>query len=372
MKFFKYYFLEGDIPQSSIPFTKFSDSDFKVFKLELLETLNDIDESFKESFNEYLWDNIDQKIKEHNIFSSTAHQMFNNDLKTLDDVDDSEINIKFPEDLTEKLIEFISNSKGKTFGKMETISSNKDDLTLTLSTTAKFSNLVQNITIVFEPTFWQDDRPVSSTDYITDTNWDDDVPEEIQKEYYEYLLQSLIGSETLEKISIITPMGKVSKSEQLDNPKLLGFSVNDGIRTRFYPNTDLDGNIKIAGGKKSFQTTNRPETDLDTNLRNIYSVLFQELPSVDDINKMKSFQGVLELMKELDTETVDNILTRFSSFVWGDEAKIYKGEKDETGINKEDLEIKMAVYKEFIKYHPNVEYEDAYLDGRIRNFYQDN
>jgi len=374
MKFFKYYFAEshGDIPRRNIPFDEFSENEFKIFKTEIVDALDELDKAFYSEYNIHLWEDIKQKKKEYDLFSSHAYQIFNNALNTLTDIETTDINIQFPEDLTEKLIDFLQKNKGKSLGQMKILSFSKDDISIILSTSVKFGNLIENVTIVFEPTFWQDNRPVPSTIYAKDVKWDSDVPGDIQEEYYEYLLQSLIGSETLEDISIITPTGKVSASKQLDNPKILGFSVKDGIRTRFYPNLDLNGNIKIADGKKSFRTTNRPETDLDTNLRNIYSVLFQKLPNENEINKMKSFRGVLELMKELDNDIIDNILTRFSSYLWGDESKIIKGDKDESGIIKEDLKIKIAIYNEFIKYHPDVKYDDAYLDQRIRDFYKDN
>ncbi|MFW6219636.1 MAG: hypothetical protein ACOC33_02205 [bacterium] len=373
MKFFNYYFIEShrDIPRRDIPFGEFSQNEFKIFKSEILSSLDELDKSFYSEYKVYLWEDIEQKKKEYDIFSSYAHQIFNNSLNTLTDIETTDINVQFPEDLTEKLISFLEKSIDKSFGQMKILSFSKEELSIILSTSSKFGNLIENVTIVFEPTFWQNGKPVPSTIYADDADWNSDVPEEIKEDYYEYLLQSLIGTETLEKISIITPTGKVSDSEQIDNPKILGFSIEDGIKTRFYPNLNLDGDIKIAGGKKSFRTTNRPEQDVDTNLRNIYSVLFQELPSTSDIKKMKSFSGVLELISKLDKDVVDNILTRFSSYLWGDDAEIYSGEKDESGINKEDLEIKMAIYNEFIKYHPNVKYDDEYLDDRIRNFYQE-
>lgn len=374
MRFSQHYFREetiGDVQTQNIPLSTFEEDGFKVFKMEILETLDAINSSFSQQYNAPLWKDIKNHHKDSKVFSGTAYKMFKASLEGLQDVNAKDIDVRIPEQMTDELTEFFSKNKGKEFGPWKLVVSEKDgnQIKAVLSTSSKFANDIKNVEFNFEPTFYEDGEPVPSTVFGQDAKWEN-LSDEDKDVFHEYLVKNLVGSETLEDISIVTKSGKISDTKQTDNPKLLGFRVEDNFGTRFSPNTDSSGEIEIANGKKSYNTSHKEETDLDKNLGNIYSVVFGKIATDEDIEQMKSFDGVLSLMEELDDSTAQKILSRFTGYLWGSDAEVMTGETDEGGINKTDVILKMSAYNQFIKHFPNVKYDDVDLDTKIKNFYK--
>ena len=129
MRFSQFYFREdniGDVPTQDIPLNSFKEDEFKIFKMEILDALDSLSKSFSQSFSTPLWKDIKNHQKDSKIFSGTAHKIFKQSLEALKDVDAKEIDVRIPEQMTDELVEFLGRNKGKEFGPMKLVASEKD------------------------------------------------------------------------------------------------------------------------------------------------------------------------------------------------------------------------------------------------------
>lgn len=333
--------------------------------------LTEFNKSFKSQFKKPLWAKFDHLFDKGLLFSGSTRPFF---AKYISDeefqtkkplVGDQDL--MFDEKLNDELKTFLITSKGKQFGQLRYVdrggNSPTQENTL-FELPEKFWDRIRYIQIDFEPVPFENDIPTEFSIFAHYSSWKD-ISEGIKGVFVKYLYRSLFTN--LEKISnyvIQTDTGKLSKSKKFEQE--IGkykFSVDRGVRIAFEPVLE-NGKQKIIDGKQVFREIETKESTYEQSLSVIFSLVFKRLPVGSDLNKMKSFIGVLDIMKDskIDHKT---IYLDFTKLLWDDGAQGLERNNPEM-----DFENKKAAHDKFVEIFPDLYSLDKKIQTMIETYYK--
>lgn len=383
--FSNYYFLtEGGnvtvkgVPADKIPMDKISTKEFNKLREEIIGTLKALNKAFEETYNKPLFPKLEENIENGKLFSGStraffarSHDEFQKHKKTVGDMD-----LQYPEELRPQLKEFLKANEGKKFGKMTYLGSGGGSPTQenTIFQSSVNPELVKNIQMDFEPTFYEDGVPNEFSTFAHYSSWTD-IQNKVKGAFSKLLMRALVSAkERLGDIAVQTATGKISKSAAYDNPSLRKFSVDKGMRVAFEPILDNKGNpMKTPEGKPLYKDIDTKESKYERNLDDIFAFIFGQKPKGNEKKDFHSFIGLLKLMeKYLDKETVKTIFSNFMKIIWKEGQEIAMSNNfDKDGIQVDDFETKKAAYDQFVKVFPYVKMKDEELKNYVLPFYTD-
>ena len=378
-----FYLLEGGnvkmggnlLSADKIPIDKLTEEQFNQLKDEIIETIQTINSTFYKEYDEPLWPEIDNNIKNHKIFSGSTRLLFSKEFnefkqhkQTVGDID-----LQIPEEKMNKLKEFLPKYINEPFGTMIYLGQGgRSPIQVnTLFKTKNFPNLFKNVQIDFEPTEWKNNEPTEFSTFGHYSSWED-MKSNIKGVFVKYLMRALVGREKLKDAVIMTSTGKISKSVKFNDPGMKKFSVDKGVRTGFSPVLDDKGHIKIVDGKKVYKEIPTKDSTYQRDLKDIFKSAFDHEPENDkEIKEFYSFKGALKLMKKyLDKDQIKDVFDKFLELLWGENAQeIEQGKFDDDKINISDFKIKKAAYDVFVETFIELKLNEKELKKYMSPFY---
>jgi len=390
MRFDKFYYLkEGgnvkvitkdgkEVPAEKIPMDKISAKQFRELQKEIVDALRAFNKEFEKKYNKPLFPKFEENVKSGKLFSgstrlffSKPYDEFSKHKKAVGDMD-----LQYPEELRPLLKEFLKDNEGQKFGKMTFLGKGGKSQTQenTIFVSSVVPDLVKNIQIDFEPTFFEDGVPNEFSTFAHYSSWQD-IKNKVKGAFSKLLMRSLVSAkQRLGDIAIQTPTGKISTSTKYDNPAMRKFSVDKGMRVAFEPVLDDKGEIqRTPEGKPIYKEIPTKVSNYERDIEDIFAFVFEKKPTPVEKKDFHSFVGILKLMKKyLDNDTIKMVYNNFMDIIWRKGQEIEQGpDAWKDGIQMNDFEAKKAAYDEFAKVFPQFKMSDEQLRDFVLPFYQD-
>lgn len=349
------------VSADKIPVDKLNIEQWEDLKNEIINTLYSFNNLYKQEFGEYLWPKLKSLIQSGKIFSGSAQHFFTKSLKDFQKIKDrvGDIDLLYPKEQKNDLGYFLNNYKGTKFGKLVYIGHGGKSPTQynTIFRTASFPKIVSNIQIDFVPVEWEDNSPSKFATFAHASPWND-LQKNIKGVFVKYLFRCLASKDTLKNAKVLTKNGKVSNADEYDKIAMYGFSVDNGLRKKY----DL---VDKRGNKEYYKPIPTSLSNYISDLDDIFKFLFGKNGSANELKKMESFLGMLEIIdKYYSKEDIQKVFDRFIDLMWGE-----KAQKIENDDNL-DFDVKKSAYDAFVNKFKYLEMTDDKFNKVIHKYYR--
>jgi predicted ABC-type ATPase len=171
-----------------------------------------------------------------------------------------------------------------------------------------------NVQVDFEGVEYNDDnKPDEFSKFGHNSDWED-IKQGFKGVAHKFLLASISRGVSINRNAIVvTPKSPVEgdkikpKKEkgQLVNPRTISFSVSRGIRNRYQQMFRQDGSPAEYDGKhiyKEIPSTEATPEHYTRDLKGMFKLWFGKKPTATELKHMRSFVGILKLMKKYFTQ----------------------------------------------------------------------
>lgn len=337
-----------------IPLKEIGRSNFIKKFQELFKEINDI---FYREYKEYIWKDFNL-VKKGLVFNGSTSFIMDDGINDDDIIpyksSSGDVDIMIPRNLNKKFFLLMKKLEGKEIIKDTKFIGFRDD---------SFSDNVAQFISLFKVTFndlsvfcqidfelseFEDDKPIEWTRFARSSSLSD-AKFGLKGVAHKYLLSAITGVVSArDDIILITDKSTPEKVrlKKVDDPEVrfLKFSVDKGVRTA-YEQQFIDGKPWIIDGKFVYKEIPTQNSTYTQNLEEIFKLLFGNIDNKNDIKKMWSFMGILELMKKyIDKSEIDKVYKRLVDYCFSKKAQIIDKIKDL------DLQVKTTMIKTFADY----------------------
>ena len=362
------------IPVKEIGLKKFQ-NDFK-------KLLKDLNKLFYQKNKQYIWNN-EKIIDDSYVFNGSTSYLMDpgylskeNELLNLKPTS-GDIDVMVPEELKEQLWEFLKNIEGKNIDNFEYIGNNKPTI----------SSIGEQINALFKYCYKKDNCVFAQIDFEfvpfkndIPTEWSKfshsstfkDLKNGVKAVFHKYLLRSI--SHAVSQLGDVLFATKASKCDKIRISKskksnhFLKFSVSKGIRVAYEPMI-CNGEQVYIDGKPVYKELATSQSIFETDIKNIFKMLFGKEPDSSEEKDFWSFVGLLNLMKKyLNKKQIEDTFKRFLELLWETKNGKNIAQELERDNPELDYEIKNAAVQKFIQEFPIVK---KYLDEKqIEEYYK--
>lgn len=298
--------------------------------------LHAINAAFRKSKGKPIWS--DTLFKSKKFLSGSAFHFFS---KAIDDEtfkkhkgSVGDIDTQVDKNMDADIKDWLTANKGKSFGPITLIgfkTSAGQHISLW-----KLNDEGINIQIDLEMVdFGEDDHPTEWANFSHSSAWED-MTQGVKGVAHKYLLRALDAP----KLKDIVLKAKTARGTDKEvKSSETAFSVTHGVRQKIKPVLDADGKQLIINGKPAYHEMSTAESKGDTSLPNIFKNYFNRAATPDDIKKLSSFTGLLELInKTFKTGDKQKITDGFARTLWGPQAQgLYKGDPEKDAEEKNSM-----------------------------------
>jgi hypothetical protein len=342
MKSFKQYILEGgnlmlgDQGADRIDLTKINRDSVTV---QIDRTLDAINKAYKKKYGLPLWSGELFKSKE--FLSGSAFHFFNRAIPTAEftkyknTVGDVDTQVDKIQD--ENLGEFLKAITGKTFGDASLIGFKKSaGQYITLWAFPEFGI---NIQVDMELVDFAYGKPTAWSMFSHSSAWND-ITAGIKGVFHKYIMRAA-SAKTLRDIIILK--GKKETPTKIKASDL-AFSVQHGLRTKIAPVLDGVGKHIMQDGLYVYREIPTSESTYITDLKVIFKLLFERMPSAADMKMMDSFIGAAELIKKyIAPAEQTRLINAFANILFDKGAQgLYRGDAERDNAEKMAAFLKLT------------------------------
>jgi len=219
------------------------------------------------------------------------------------------------------------------------------------------------------------DKPTPWAKFSHNSHWDD-IVEGFKGVHHKYLLMNLTRAlSTDEGIVVLTPSSpteppekiKVRKVKGKEIPTKLAFSVDRGIRSKFAPAYNSAGEHVEVDGKLAFKELKTADSKYEKNLEAVFEMLFNKIPEGNELEKMNSFLGLLDLTKKY--ASPQQIKLTFKHLI--EKSLFGPGAQGlERNNPKLDRAIKEKMVDEMLRVFPILRKDYAAYESMIEDYYK--
>jgi hypothetical protein len=302
----------------------FRQIDRTTFRADVIATIKRLDGLHEESYGEPIWDprKINSLLSSGAAFNGSSEHLFNSKISDEDFTryksQVGDIDLTIPAERAETLFELLGTLEQSPIlpGKVWYVGQNKKSHSgeqINSLFAYKFDPDAPPLffQIDFEAVDYERGRPTQFAKFSHSSSWED-IKQGIKGVFHKYLLRSLTTPSAqpdailLAPSSPLYPPSAVKVARKTSAVKLLSFSVAYGLRSAVemqrYPDEpgvppELVGEPVEVNGKLAYKETPTGGSSYNTNLSEIFSLLFGKEPTPDEVTKFGSFVGVLEIMK---------------------------------------------------------------------------
>jgi len=297
----------------------------------LLEFFHALNLEFEKKNNEKLWPN-DSDLDNGHVFNGSSEHLFNSNISDkefnqykskIGDVD-----ITVPEDKKELLHTLLQNIEGKSVTSSSVFLGSKQDTVgegHQINCLVKIDNKI-NVQIDFEFSGYSEGKPSKFAKFSHSSDWED-IKAGFKGVLHKYLLQSVASIsdiKTEEEAILLTPASTLQKIKVAKNFPERGltfkkFSVGRGLRTDAYATVpDDSGKSFQIDGKTAYKERPTSDSNYVQDPEEIAKIIFGPKFNIEDMKKINSFVGIIELCNKYFTSTnKQNLLTDFIRRLFG-------------------------------------------------------
>jgi hypothetical protein len=288
--------------------------DRKKVVFEIRKGLQSLSEHFKMRFGQDLWS--PELLESCQFLSGSALHLFN-----LDGIPDSEfvkykptvgdIDTQVDETQKESIDRFLSSLPvGFCVDTLTFLGFKRTDQFVTLW---KLIDPAINVQIDLELVAFDSGRPTAWSQFSHSSSWED-LKLGIKGLFKIYLFRSI--QHTKSKDIIIQPKTHKGK-EKIIHSAELAFSLK-GLRYKIRPVLDDQGNHLSKNGMLVYTDIDTSESTFITDFELIFEMIFGKTATKEEIERMKSFNGLVSLVKQYMSKTEqEKILQGFIELLWG-------------------------------------------------------
>lgn len=190
---------------------------------------------------------------------------------------------------------------------------------------------------------------------------------------HKYLIRALAGAaSTRDNVLVKTdkstydkPRFKKFAGTVLTQIRMQKFDLNKGLRTAYEAQMTPDGEPWYHEGKRVYVELKTKDSSFENTLTGMYKLLFGDLDDKNDVDKMWSFVGIVDLMKKrLDKKSVEETYERFINLCFGEGSQKLERDSKDT-----DFQIKISAVNYMIKEISSLKKFDKVLQKMIDTFY---
>jgi len=312
---------------------------------EVLTGLLFLNQKIHEKKGNYLWPDR-EVIKKGYIFNGSSFSLFDRSISNEHFVKFKpligDIDVTFPREHMKNLWGVLNELENTEFSKYITymghknsaIEPNKAGNLNQINAVFRFDNddISTFIQIDFEASEYQNSMPTEWSMFSHNSDWED-IKNGYKGVMHKFTLMNLArASSKMNDIKVVTPtqvkkiedvssieyeefvkqgkknkLAKVSTKKDFINPTNLAFSVDKGVRIKFRQLFHNDGIPAKIDGSSVFVFVAPNESNYETKLESIFSLIFHTEPKDDDLKEFKSFVGLVNLMKKyLDQSIIED------------------------------------------------------------------
>lgn len=376
MKRFKKFLLEGGNvvlrsgeSAQKIPVEKIDRTEIQNM---LIDTLKKFSIAFGKKYDRPIWQEFNHLFKNDMIFSGSSRLFFSKRIsddefkthkKLVGDID-----TMYDKNISQNLLEFCMKSEGKKFGDMRFVGAGGTSIiqiNVLFELPEKFWDKIRFVQVDFEPVEYENNQPNEFSLFSHYSSWSD-MKEGIKGVFVKYLYRSIFHNlEKIQNYVIITKTGKVSNSKIFENDlSLWKFSVDKGVRIGYEPIIE-NGVHKIINGKKAYREIDTKNSTYEQSMNTIFQLAFDIPPNKQDLKKMGSFLGVLEILSKT-KKNIEEIFEDYINLLWGSGAQNLERNND-----KIDFENKLSSYSAFLKKFPEMKKFHKKCEDLIEKYYKE-
>lgn len=347
--------------------------EFGDFKEDFIAFLLSVSDIYMEKTGYPIW-NREDLLFEGKVFSGSTRAFFQKDRDTFANKKPKvgDFDVQVPEDIFDTFHDFVLNDlPNMEIGDFVIHgSSQSPGQDHCLVKANKFYPEVgaDYIQIDWEYVPFKNNVPTDFATFAHYSSWED-IENDVKGVFMKYLMRALVSTiDERENVTIVSaktgkPLASANKSTL---KHFMGFSVDKGIRTKFIPYLDENGNPLIVDGQEYWVEQPAKESKYTQDVGAMYQLIFNEPATEKDKKDLHSFVRTLNnLMKKFDTERITKVFFMFSKLLWGPGAQ---------GISafdpKEDEEVKTSAYNQFLKAFPELKQYESEIEEMKTTYYQ--
>lgn len=362
--------------------------DRSVFRQDFLEMFRKLDEEHQKQFDQPIWPlkTRDSLLSSAEVFSGSARHLFGREVSddefiahkpTVGDID-----VSVPDDKLTTLKKVLDSFRGKFItDSIKCLGSQRGN-----QINALFGYHIPegvgrgttvNVQIDFVGVIFEKDKPGEFAQFAHSSEWTD-IKSGVKGVFHKYLLRSIAGIfSRIENAVLLTPSSTAEKYKLAKDQSPISnvkFSVDKGVRQPAYEPVMMDdGSQLTVDGRLAYKEVPVKLSTYESSLRGMFTMLFGSNPMKDELIKFRSFDGLLQLMKEMFTDKqIENVYEDFINF------KLFaSGERGNIGQElyakdpDKDKQFKLAAIERFRDQFPflRTSTKDAEIQNLVDSYY---
>jgi hypothetical protein len=342
------------------------------FKEDFIAFLLGVSDIFMEKTGYPIW-NKEELLFQVKVFSGSTRAFFQKDQKTFANKKPKigDFDVQVPEDIFEEFHEFVmTDLPDMEIGDFTIHGCSKSpgqDHCLVRANKNYPELGAEYIQVDWEYVTFINNEPSDFATFSHYSSWED-IEHDVKGAFMKLLLRALTSTvDERENVIIVSaktgkPLASANKSKFIH---MIGISVDKGVRRKYKPYLDENGNQMVIDGKECWCEIPTSESNYSQNIKYIFKLIFNRDPTDKDVKDFHSFIRTLNLMKELDPKRIERVYQIFIdiNFAKGAQAR------DAFDPN-EDRAVKMAAVNEFKKAFPELKKFDKEVNAEIEEYYK--
>lgn len=362
----------GDHTATKLRVKDMSTAQYDSFRHDFISFLYGVSEEFEKRYGYPIWEKPEE-LKTGRMFSGSTRALFLKDFNSyaakkpkIGDFD-----VQVPEEIFEDFHKFILQEMPNfDIGDWTIYGCSKSpgqDHSL-VQADKNYPNLDANyIQIDWEYVPFKDGLPTEFATFAHYSSWED-IENDIKGVFMKYLMRALVST-CDERENVLIVSEKTGKPREAMNKgqfqHFLGFSVDKGVRCKYKPYLDENGNQLILDGKECWCEAKTSESTYEQDIGAIFNLIFGFEPSAQDKKDMHSFvRTINHLMKEFDEERITKVFFMMAKIMWGAGAQ---------GISafdpEEDKQLKTTACNQFYKAFPFLKQHESEIEEMKATYY---
>lgn len=361
--------------------TKMNPDMFEDFKTCFIDFLLEMNDEYEKYSGRPIWKDT-SKITSGNLFSGSSRTFFQKPFEEYSrlkpKVGDFDVQISDKID-KENFFEFLEEMVDKKVGKSTFyVYGNQMNFSQAHSLICA-SELFPGVGADYIQVDWEfvpyeedDSSPTQFSTFAHYSSWED-LENNVKGLFVKFLIRALTALCDLRDICLVTPKGKISNNAlaRQEFKNFRSFSVDKGIRCKFKPWLDENGEIELdeKGREKWYGPIKCAESTYTQSLPEFFQLIFKRQPKNDtELKDMYSYIRLLKrIKKELSPENIDATFLQFIEYCYG---KTPNGQVLSAFDLEEDKGWKVSAINKFYEIIPETKKFKKEVDEKINAYYE--
>lgn len=347
-----------------IDLKKFKIADFRKAFFDLFKELN---LRYKEKFNDLLWYK-ENELKDSTMFNGSTAYIMNPNIDPEEilkyKTNAGDVDIMVPKEKLSNLwflLHDLEDEKIANFTYFGNNRQNSNSLGAQINAVFIYHHKDGDIScqVDFEASDFVNNSPTEWAKFSHGSSFED-AKAFIKAFHHKLLLRAMVRAFSENpNIILATPAStaeKITLKKTTETPRMLQFSVDNGLGYGLEPLLDKNGKIVQMNGKDVYKEKKTERKTYIKDLNEIFHILFK---TKNVTNELHSFIGVVSLIKKyFSKKEIQKIQERYFNLLFGKGGQII-----ELYDLKQDAKVKLSGYDYFLKHlnlkHPNLDKEVA-------------